>query len=100
MSQCRTYPDGFDCEVIGKDLFKWLDETCRDPYEREHVTVRLQADRPHWARVGHCLSYCDNSHLKISVDTEEDLNFVRMYAELMQSKINFAKNNGEVTIRW
>ncbi len=92
--RCRTAVDGFDCELVSSKLFEWLDKNAVDPFHREHVTNLLYTHKPDWCKTGHVVSYLDNSHLKLSVDTKEDLEFVRAYHEILQSKIEFAKNNG------
>lgn len=98
--QCRTYPDGWDCEVISGRLLKWLGENAERADHREHVTSMLQTTRPDWCKVGHCLGHGDMSLLKISIDDEDDLVFTNMYDELMQSKLTFAHNTGEVVVRF
>jgi spore coat polysaccharide biosynthesis protein SpsF len=98
--ECRTYLDGWDCEVISKDLLEWLHKNADEPKYREHVTLLLQHNTPKWISIGHVLAYCDNSATKLSIDTQEDLEFARMYVDLIQSKINYAKNNGSVVVRW
>ena len=97
---CKTFADGFDVQVMSKELLEWLDENADTAHDREHVLTFLDDTKPEWVRVGHILSYCDNSHLKLSVDTQEDLDFVRAYTDLMQSKITRAKNTGEVLVRF
>jgi spore coat polysaccharide biosynthesis protein SpsF (cytidylyltransferase family) len=73
----RTAPDGWDCEVISKRLMEWLDENSKLPEEREHVTLRARTNPPDWARRGINIGHIDLSHIKISVDTPEDLSWVR-----------------------
>ena len=98
--KARTYPDGWDTEVMSKKLLAWLDEAAIKPEYREHVTNILQDSRPDWARIGIGIGYGDNSHLKLSIDDKNDLEFANMYIDLMQSKIDWAKNNAEVIFRW
>lgn len=98
--KCRTYPDGFDVQVMSMRLMKWLDENATHIKYREHVANLLEETRPDWLRMAHVVGYVDNSHLKLSVDEKDDLDFVIMYEDLLQSKMDYAKNNSEVLIRW
>ena len=90
--ETRTYADGLDCEVISTDLLRWAHENAKNPVDREHVTTILRRNPPHWARSAHVVGYQDTSTLKLSVDTEEDLEFVRSYHEILEKKIRRAKN--------
>jgi spore coat polysaccharide biosynthesis protein SpsF len=100
MTKCRTYPDGFDVQVLSARLLEWLNDAANHVKYREHVANLLEDHRPDWIKIGQVVGYTDNSHLKISVDTQEDLEFVRMYVDLLQSKIDYAKNNSEILVRW
>lgn len=65
------YPDGMDTEIMS---FKALCEAWRDsisPYDREHVTPYLY-NHPEFFKLGRLENEIDQSHVKISVDTEED----------------------------
>lgn len=90
--ETRTYADGLDCEVISSALFKWANANAVNPSDREHVTTILRRQPPEWARSAYVVGYQDTSSLKLSVDTEEDLDFVRAYHEIMEKKINLAKS--------
>lgn len=93
--EIRTHPDGWDCEVISSPLFRWANEKATDKTDREHVTTILRRDPPQWARTAHIVGYQDTSSLKLSVDTEEDLEFVRIYQEVLERKIKMAKQKGD-----
>jgi spore coat polysaccharide biosynthesis protein SpsF (cytidylyltransferase family) len=79
----RTYPDGLDVEVFSIAALRRLHRQARSPLEREHVTLALHL-RP-WAfgvirGVRHDE---DLSALRWTVDTPEDLAFVReVYARM------------------
>lgn len=88
----RVAPDGYDCEVISADLLKWADKTAVSKEDREHVTTIIRRATPQWAKDGNVISPLNLSHLKLSVDTEEDLFFVREYDKLLKEKIDLAKN--------
>jgi spore coat polysaccharide biosynthesis protein SpsF len=91
--RCRTAPDGWDCEVISERLLNWTDENAKSETDREHVTTVIRRETPSWANVAHIVNYCDQSHLKLSVDTQEDLEFVRTYNDILNRKLNAAKNS-------
>ena len=100
LEKCRTYPDGFDTQVMSARLLDWLDQTADHIKYREHVCNLLEEHRPDWIRICNVVGYTDSSHLKLSIDNTEDLNFAKMYINLMQSKLDFAKNNSEILVRW
>lgn len=88
----RMAPDGWDCEVISKKLMRWADETATKPYDREHVTTIIRSQPPAWAKRACVLSHGEFSTLKISVDTEEDLEYVRNYHRVISQKIDKARD--------
>lgn len=81
----RTAIDGHDVEVISKRAMAWLDENARNESDREHVTTFLRRSPPSWLKVGHIVGYVDQSSLKLSVDTPEDLERVREQYEKIKS---------------
>lgn len=91
--ELRTCPDGHDVEVVSKRLLSWCSENAKTEYHREHVTTFIKEHMPDWARDANLISYTDDSHLKLSIDTEEDLEFVRVYDDLINRKIRLAKAN-------
>jgi spore coat polysaccharide biosynthesis protein SpsF (cytidylyltransferase family) len=91
----RTAPDGHDCEVVSNRLLKWLNQHAVEAYDREHVTTLVRSDPPPWAETANVLSNIDTSHLKLSVDTEEDLLFVRTYHEILKNKKKAAAEIGK-----
>jgi spore coat polysaccharide biosynthesis protein SpsF len=66
------HPDGLDVEVFSMEALTEAWKQATDPYQREHVTSYIR---------GHYLAGVvvqdDYRHYHWSVDTEEDLNFVR-----------------------
>ncbi len=75
--ECRLSLDGIDCEIISKKMMRWLESEASSKEEREHVTLKARTDPPHWAKRAFTASYFDHSNIKLSVDTEEDLERVR-----------------------
>lgn len=71
--KCRTAPDGFDCEVISARALDYADLHAKDPTDREHVTLYLRKYPPDWIRHAATVNCLNLSHLKLSLDTPEDL---------------------------
>jgi spore coat polysaccharide biosynthesis protein SpsF (cytidylyltransferase family) len=78
---------------------RWVNTNAIDAYDREHVTTLLRSDPPPWAETANMVSYMDQSHLKLSVDTEEDLLFVRTYHDILTQKVRLASEIGKGVFR-
>jgi spore coat polysaccharide biosynthesis protein SpsF (cytidylyltransferase family) len=72
----RTFPDGLDVEAFTADALRDLDTQSGDPAEREHVTLGLRA-RPERYPARSLVHDPDLGDLRWTVDTPEDLEFVR-----------------------
>ncbi len=73
-----TFPDGLGCEVFSFDALKYAHRHADKAYDREHVTTFLKSDKRFMKYQAHnvwCFTEHDNP--KLSVDTQEDLDFVR-----------------------
>ena len=90
--EVRMAPDGWDCEVISKRLMLWAGENAEKQYDREHVTTILRSNPPTWAKRACVMSHGEFSTLKISVDTQEDLDYVRNYHRVISQKIDKARD--------
>ena len=90
--EVRMSPDGYDCEVISRDALLWADETAISKPHREHVTQILVQRLPERYKSACVLSHLDLSSLKISVDTEKDLEYVRNFDMNVLHKITKAKD--------
>lgn len=78
----RTYPRGLDTEVFGAESLRQAADEATSPSEREHVTPFIWR-RPERFRLRSIRAPVDRSSLRWTVDTEDDLAFVRkIYAEL------------------
>jgi spore coat polysaccharide biosynthesis protein SpsF len=78
----RTWPRGLDTEVFTAEALKNADRQADQPYQREHVTpyIEEQTDR---FRILPVTGGEDHSEHRWTVDTPEDLRFVReVYDEL------------------
>ncbi len=73
----RTSLDGIDCEVMSDRLLRALHALAVKPDDREHVTMMARREPPEWAKVGAIIGHFDQSNVKLSVDTPEDLENVR-----------------------
>lgn len=89
--EVRTHPDGHDAEVLSAPLLRWICDNAKSDFDREHVTTILRENSPAWARKAAIVGYLDNSALKISVDTKEDLDFVKTYHDVLDDKMKRAK---------
>ena len=77
-----TFPDGMDCEVIRFSVLKqaWKEATLKS--DREHVTEFIGKNSP--AEGGNRFTYAnfagekDDSDLRITVDTPEDFELVKV----------------------
>lgn len=96
----RASPDGLDVEVISARLLDWIGQTATTTAEREHVTFRLRSNKPEWARAALIIDRTDQSHLKLSVDTEEDLEFARIYDKQLYEKDQKARAKYDGVFQW
>lgn len=77
-SRLRLSFDGMDCEVMSAGLLEYMDENATSVEDREHVTTFARSSLlPNTFKTGHIVGHVDLSGLKLSVDTEEDLEAVR-----------------------
>ena len=82
----RSYPDGLDIEIFTIKALQRADKECKNPWHREHVTTYLRtgAALPHPAgkfRVGHFHADADFQHLRWTLDTPEDYEFITALAD-------------------
>jgi spore coat polysaccharide biosynthesis protein SpsF len=73
----RTYPRGLDTEVISRTALTRAWQEARQPYEREHVTPYI-VEHPSQFKLMSVAEGEDYSAHRWTVDTPEDLGFVRM----------------------
>lgn len=88
---CRTAADGMDCEVISRRLIKYADENAKSLRDREHVTTFIRSNPPSWIRRGMIINFLDLSNLKLSVDTQEDLDRVRAEHLKIEKALKYAE---------
>lgn len=87
-----TFIDGHDVEVISTKLMRWLFRTVTTSHDKEHVTTLIKSSPPGWAKLGTIIGRIDLSHIKLSVDTKEELEFVRRNKESVNQKLKLAKD--------
>ena len=75
-----SFPDGMDVEVMSTYALEMANREAISPYDREHVTSYIQ-DHPERFQLGKMVHDTDLSHYHWSVDTPEDLTFVRQVYE-------------------
>jgi spore coat polysaccharide biosynthesis protein SpsF len=71
----RTYPEGYDVEVVSREAMNWLEEHATSDYDREHVTTALKSDFPNNLPFKICYileKNYDLSAVKTSIDTQEE----------------------------
>lgn len=89
----RVSFDGMDCEVMSRGLLEYINVNASEARDREHVTTFIRKPTfPKEFLIAHVVGYVDLAGLKLSVDTEEDLDRVRT----QKAKILDALNTAEV----
>lgn len=75
----RTFPDGLGCEVMTFAALKYAHQKAERAYDREHVTTFLKNDKTFMRYQAHNVwrPIDEYTELKLSVDTQDDLDFVR-----------------------
>lgn len=74
----RSYPRGLDVEVFTREALARMDRLGGSAASREHVTVPVRLEHPNAFMVRHVRHPVDDSDLRWTVDTSEDLEFVRL----------------------
>lgn len=73
----RTFPRGLDVEAMHRDVLTRIARFARSRPAREHVTYFLHRERPELFDVAQITDPVDNSDLRWTVDTPEDLELAR-----------------------
>jgi spore coat polysaccharide biosynthesis protein SpsF len=98
--EMRSMPDGYDVEVISRRLMEWLFTAAQTREEKEHVTILAKSAPPPWAKYGVIIGHNDFSNIKFSVDTKEELEFVRANKASISQKIERAKSKKMLIFRF
>jgi len=98
----RSFMEGMDCEVLSASLLEYLDARLTSDIDREHVTLGFvnmvkQHNVPKQFRVHTIMSEYDLSHLKTSIDTQEE--YIQAISKIrdLKSKTDLARKYGGVT---
>lgn len=94
--RCRLAVDGHDVEVMSGHIVQWLAQCDLTKEEREHVTLRIRRDHekkslPDWVLIGSMQSPLPLQNIKLSVDTQDDLDKVRRIYNLRESQNDKAR---------
>ena len=81
----RTYPRGMDVEVFSSAALEKAHSLAKTPSEREHVTLYMY-QHPEVFRLLNVASEENSSHLRLTVDTQEDFEVVRRIFEHLYPK--------------
>lgn len=73
----RTFPRGLDAEALYSDVLERLHRIARSEKSREHVTWFINRERPDLFVRRSVMDVSDNSDLRWTVDTAEDLEGIR-----------------------
>ena len=88
-----TYPDGLDVEVVKASVLREVAAVSTDAAEREHVTLGVYRRHDQF-RIENVANAVDFSRLRWTVDTPDDLEFVRcIYGELYPENPGFDMND-------
>ncbi len=79
----RTYPRGLDTEVFYLETLEKIYRQATTPASREHVTAYVM-EKPGEFALSHVTSETDDSDLRWTVDTEEDITLVRALYERLE----------------
>ncbi len=84
----RTYPRGLDTEVMSLEALGKAWAKASRPYEREHVTPYIYGN-PDDFRISFITDSQNNSGYRWTLDTPEDLAFIRAVYERMEGRPTF-----------
>jgi spore coat polysaccharide biosynthesis protein SpsF len=74
----RSFPDGLDTELVSRAALEQAASETREPYDREHVTPFVR-DRPERFPQRSMRLEPPARHVKLSLDTAEDLATIRAF---------------------
>jgi spore coat polysaccharide biosynthesis protein SpsF len=84
----RTYPRGLDTEVMTLPALERAWRLANQPYQRAHVTPYIY-EHPEEFKILSVTGEADFSHYRWTVDTPEDLEFIRTIYARLQDKGDF-----------
>ena len=86
-SNVRSYPDGMDVQVYRTNVLEYSSNLANSPLEREHVTLHIRQN-PSIFKIFdiHAPVEFFNPNLGLTLDTNEDLNFLTNIIENLEPK--------------
>lgn len=87
LSNClvRTYPRGFDFEIFSFALLEEAFLQAREAGDLEHVTPYINQNKSGRVRFGHLTQPEDKSAYRVTLDTPEDLELIRLLIQDYQA---------------
>jgi spore coat polysaccharide biosynthesis protein SpsF len=98
----RCQPEGWDCEVMSSQLLSWLDDNATTDEDREHVTTFIPKAMKAGCfpktrfTVSTATDHFDLSHIKTSIDTQEDYDRACLEFETRKQKYDNSLKIGSV----
>jgi spore coat polysaccharide biosynthesis protein SpsF len=90
----RTYPHGYDVQVVSRAALETSDREAVDPYEREHVLPFIQRREDRFRTVHVSSADYNNTSIRITLDFPEDLVLIRaIYERLYPDNPHFGLND-------
>lgn len=88
----RTYPRGLDTEIFNFNVLEEAFKYAEKEYEREHVTPYIWSNNKY--KLKQYKAKNDNSDIRLTLDTEEDLELItEVYKNLYENNEFFTLNN-------
>ena len=92
----RTFPRGFDFEIFTFDALNAAFKNATKEPEREHVTPYIWRNHPEDFKIKYFKREIDKSHFRITVDTPEDFELVKILVEKYRTDIKSADDIIEI----
>ncbi|MGZ3727433.1 MAG: cytidylyltransferase domain-containing protein [Pseudobdellovibrio sp.] len=82
----RTYPRGLDFEIFSSDRLKEAFEKATEDFQKEHVTPFINRNADGKTEFKHILDQGDHSDWRLTVDTPEDFELIKVLIEKFQAQ--------------
>ncbi|UOQ70367.1 glycosyltransferase family protein [Hymenobacter cellulosilyticus] len=82
----RTFPRGLDFEIFSRELLNKAFQESTLPSDREHVTPYIHQNRSGSVEFQHITRTPDASHYRLTVDTADDFELIRVLIEQYQAQ--------------
>ncbi len=83
-----TFPDGLDVEIFSKAVLKKTIAKATKLYDKEHVTPFIKSNKEFYKY--NYLYKVDKSNLRITLDTKEDLENIKLILDFFKSDLRFS----------